>query len=196
MLSLKTSCKVSPMNKVLGMRFNRIPSLYSWLPNYLSLLTRSQNISSIIGRLGWPLPSLRPPLSQSSSPSSLPPFHLPPHLLCASSWPGHCPGSGLSISWVFAIRGWYTAWFCCQWNIHNMGSIPGSGSWSRKWQPTPVFLLGESHGQRSLVDYSPWGCKELDTTQNRLALQSYTGIASIILSKQVVPLHCLKLSIV
>ena len=140
MLSLKTSCKVSPMNKVLGMRFNRIPSLYSWLPNYLSLLTRSQNISSIIGKLGWPLPSLCPPLSQSSSPSSLPPFHLPPHLLWASSWPGHCPGSGLSISWVFAIRGWYPAWFCCQWNIHNMGSIPGSGSWSRKWQPTPVFL--------------------------------------------------------
>ena len=29
----------------------------------------------------------------------------------------------------------------------------------RKWQPTPVFLLGESHGQRSLVGYSPWGCK-------------------------------------
>ena len=31
-------------------------------------------------------------------------------------------------------------------------------------QPTPVFLPGESHAQRSLVGYSPWGCKELDTT--------------------------------
>ena len=31
--------------------------------------------------------------------------------------------------------------------------------WSRKWQPTPAFLPGESHGQRSLVGYSPWGCK-------------------------------------
>ena len=29
----------------------------------------------------------------------------------------------------------------------------------RKWQPTPLFLPGESHGQRILVDYSPWGCK-------------------------------------
>ena len=29
----------------------------------------------------------------------------------------------------------------------------------------PVFLLGESHGQRSLVGYSPWGHKELDTTE-------------------------------
>ena len=31
--------------------------------------------------------------------------------------------------------------------------------WRRKWQPTPVFLPGESHGQRSLVGYSPWGCR-------------------------------------
>ena len=37
--------------------------------------------------------------------------------------------------------------------------------WRRKWQPTPVFLLGESHGQRSLVGYSPWGHKESDTTE-------------------------------
>ena len=35
----------------------------------------------------------------------------------------------------------------------------------RKWQPTPVFLTGESHGQRSLVGYSPWGCKESDMTE-------------------------------
>ena len=33
------------------------------------------------------------------------------------------------------------------------------------WQPTPVFLPGESHGQRSLVGYSPWGCKESNTTE-------------------------------
>ena len=37
--------------------------------------------------------------------------------------------------------------------------------WSRKWQPTPVFLLGKFHGQRSLVGYSPRGHKELDTTE-------------------------------
>ncbi len=41
------------------------------------------------------------------------------------------------------------------WKIH----------WRRKWQPTPVFLPGESHGQRSLVGYSPWGHKELDMTE-------------------------------
>ena len=38
-------------------------------------------------------------------------------------------------------------------------------------QPTPVFLLGESHRQRSLVGYSPWGCKELDMTE-RLSRQA------------------------
>ena len=37
--------------------------------------------------------------------------------------------------------------------------------WRRKWQPTPVFLPGKSHGQRSLVGYTPWGSKELDMTE-------------------------------
>ena len=37
--------------------------------------------------------------------------------------------------------------------------------WRRKWQPTPVFLSGEPHGQRIMVGYSPWGRKELDMTE-------------------------------
>ena len=36
--------------------------------------------------------------------------------------------------------------------------------WRRKWQPTPVFFPGKSHGQRKLADYNPWSGKELDTT--------------------------------
>jgi len=43
----------------------------------------------------------------------------------------------------------------------SVGKIP----WRRKWQPTPVFLPRESHGQKSLVGYSIWNRKELDTTQ-------------------------------
>ena len=35
----------------------------------------------------------------------------------------------------------------------------------KKWQPTPVFLPGAPHGQRRLAGYSPWGCKETDTTE-------------------------------
>ena len=37
--------------------------------------------------------------------------------------------------------------------------------WRRKWPPTPAFLPGKSHGQRSLAGDSPYGCKELDTTE-------------------------------
>ena len=42
-----------------------------------------------------------------------------------------------------------------------LGKIP----WRRRWQPTPVLMPGKFHGWRSLVGYSPWGCKELDTTE-------------------------------
>ena len=52
-------------------------------------------------------------------------------------------------------------------NAGDPGSVPGSARfpWRRKWQPTPVFLPGESHGRRSLVGCSPRGHKELDMTE-------------------------------
>ena len=40
-----------------------------------------------------------------------------------------------------------------------------SSTWGNKWQPTPVVLPGKSHGWRSLAGYSPWDCKESDTTE-------------------------------
>jgi len=42
-----------------------------------------------------------------------------------------------------------------------VGKIP----WRRAWQPTPVSLPGEFHGQKNLASYSPWGHKESDTTE-------------------------------
>ena len=42
----------------------------------------------------------------------------------------------------------------------------GTTPWRRKWQPTPVFLPGKSHGQRNLAGYSPWGRKESDMTEH------------------------------
>ena len=51
--------------------------------------------------------------------------------------------------------------------------------WRRKWQPAPVFLPGESRGQRSLAGYSPWGCKELDMTEvlkHAFSIYTYTYI--------------------
>ena len=52
-------------------------------------------------------------------------------------------------------------------DIRDSGWIPGVGKipWRRKWQPTPVSLLGESRGQRSLMGYSPWDHKESDVTE-------------------------------
>ena len=55
----------------------------------------------------------------------------------------------------------------------NAGDTGSKIPWRRKWQPTPVFFLeknghssGDSNGQRSLVGYSPWGCKELHMTEH------------------------------
>ena len=52
-------------------------------------------------------------------------------------------------------------------DARDAASIPGWEKipWRRTWQPTLVFLPGESHGQRSLVGYSPWGRKESGTTE-------------------------------
>ena len=44
-------------------------------------------------------------------------------------------------------------------------SLGWEAPWRRKWQPAPVFLPGELHGQRSLVGYSPWGRKESDIAE-------------------------------
>ena len=49
-----------------------------------------------------------------------------------------------------------------------VGKIP----WRKKWQPTPVFLPGKSHGRQSLVGHCPWGRKESDTTERREEDQS------------------------
>ena len=66
------------------------------------------------------------------------------------------------------IRG-IPLWFSSTESTCNAGDMPynpwvGKIIWKRKWQPTPVFLPGESHGQRSLAAYSPWGCKESNVT--------------------------------
>ena len=45
-------------------------------------------------------------------------------------------------------------------NARDPGLTPGE-----EWQPTPVLLPGETHGLRSLAGYSPWGLKDMDTTE-------------------------------
>ena len=57
--------------------------------------------------------------------------------------------------------------FCMQCRRPGFSPWVGKIPWRREWQPTPVFLPGESRGQRSLADYGPQGCKELDTTEQQ-----------------------------
>ena len=47
----------------------------------------------------------------------------------------------------------------------QVDSRVGKMPWRREWQSTPAFLPREFRGQRSLAGYSPWGCKESDTTE-------------------------------
>ena len=66
--------------------------------------------------------------------------------------------------------------------------------WKRKWQPTPAFLLGKSHRQRSLVDYSPWGHKivrhSLATKQAAHCSYVSTAAAAAAKSLQSCPTLC------
>ena len=63
---------------------------------------------------------------------------------------------------------------------HWVGKIP----WKRAWQPTPGFLPGGSHGQRSLVGYSPVGCQDLDLSE---ATEHTPNVHTSILISQFTP---------
>ena len=70
------------------------------------------------------------------------------------------------IPWMENLVG-YSPWGCKESDtterLHFLSCY--SSFWRRKWQPTPVFLPGESHGRRGLVGYGLWGCKESDMTE-------------------------------
>ena len=60
---------------------------------------------------------------------------------------------------------WWLRRVCLQCGRPRFDSWVGKIPWRRKWQSTPVLLPGKSHGQRSLVGYSPWGHKQLNMTE-------------------------------
>ena len=68
----------------------------------------------------------------------------------------------------------------------DLGSIPGSGRspGEGNGNPSPVFLPGEFHGERSLVGCSSWGCKESGTTEATERMHAHTQISHL-------PLHFL-----
>ena len=81
-------------------------------------------------------------------------MHFAPH----SYWPFNCSPNGLP-RWLSGKES------TCQFRKHRFNPCVGKIPRRRKWQPTPVFLPGESHGQRSLVGYRPRGRKESDKTE-------------------------------
>ena len=96
-------------------------------------------------------------------------------------WPGACgfwwaftltsmPKSALNVP-IAALASLVAQTVICP-QCGRLGFIRSLGwedPWRREWQNTPVFLPEEFHGQRSLAGYSPWGCKESDTTQLSLS---------------------------
>ena len=85
-------------------------------------------------------------------------------LSCGRQWfTSHRFSSLISISQVALVVKEPTCWYRCK----SCGFDPWVRKirWRRARRPTPVLLPGESHGQRSLVGYSPWGLKESDMTK-------------------------------
>ena len=75
-----------------------------------------------------------------------------------------CQGWGRGVSEKKIHRIWQKLAPSCL-PSNNCNCYRLMSSWRRKWQPTPVLLPGESHGQRSLADYCLWGPKESDRTE-------------------------------
>ena len=73
------------------------------------------------------------------------------------------------LSW---LSGKESACQCERNKRHGFNPWVGKIPWRRKWQPTPVFLPGESHGQRSLGGYSPQDSKELDMTEVTICMHA------------------------
>ena len=72
-------------------------------------------------------------------------------------------------------RGTELACQCRRCKRHGFDPWVGKISQRRGWQPTLVFLPGESHGRRSLAGYSPQGCKKLDMTEVSMHTQEFRG---------------------
>ena len=69
------------------------------------------------------------------------------------------------LSSISQVAQWSTC-KCGRCRRHGINTWVGKIPWRRKWQPTPVFVSGKSHGERSLAGYSPWGHKESDMIEH------------------------------
>jgi len=99
------------------------------------------------------------------------------HLNCSHTWYLPDPELEKAMAPHSSTLAWKIPWMEEPGRLQSMGSLRVRHDWvtslslftfmhwRRKWQPTWVFLPGESPWQRSLRDYSPWGCKESDTAE-------------------------------
>ena len=97
-------------------------------------------------------PNSDPVKISSLFPIGLPYFSFQPHAIAFG---------GPWVPWRASLVA-QTVRICLQSGRPGFDTWVGKIPWRRKWQPTPVFLPGESHGWRSLVGYSPRGCKDSD----------------------------------
>ena len=99
----------------------------------------------------------------------------------------------------FGLPTWLSArestWQCRRHTRSGFDPWVGKIPWRRAWQPTPVFLPGESHGQRSLAGYSWWGHRELDTIKHAQYYFIYVLVSLVssqcivFVFKQLIPLN-------
>ena len=116
---------------------------------------------------------------------------------CQTWKQSRCPSVGGWINKVWYILTWLPRWLSCKESachvdLASVSPWVGKISWRREWLPTPVFLPGEFHGQKSLVGYSPWGWEEYDTpeqTNNQNSDFEYHGTFYRSKLKQVSGVH-------
>ena len=99
-----------------------------------------------------------------------------------------CPCCSLWTTFSFSVHKlrhqielpWWLRWYRTCLLCRRPGFSPWVGkiAWRREWQPTPVFLPGESHGQMSLVGYNPCGCKESNRTERLILSLSSQNLRS------------------
>ena len=95
-----------------------------------------------------------------------------------NQWTRWLPGSLL---WKAGAPTWLSGkeptWQCGRRRRLRFGPWIGKTPWWRRWLPTPGFLPGISHGQRSLAVYRPWSHEESDTMRGRAPLKEHLGIS-------------------
>ena len=108
------------------------------------------------------------------------PCHRSPHINQGhiELWLRHVKGNYLLASGASLVA--QTVKICPHFRRPSFHPWVGKIPWRRKWQPTPVFLPGEFHGQRSLVGYSPWGRRESDTTERVILAVSVTCLFALL----------------